>query len=519
MTADPSITSYQAIFNTQYRLTVSFNSCPDATPCLAPGTVIVNGTPITSNQTLFLAQGSSAQLQAYPNSGYVFAGWQAGSAQTVQGFQTSITMNGPTSVTAVFQPVQFVNLATVPAGLSVLADRTQVFTPIAMQWGLNTVHTLGPVSPQTDNQGANWVFGSWSDGGTATHAYTVPGLATTTVTATYVPGAAVALSTSPAGLNLTVDGVSNWPTFSFVWGEGSTHTLSAPSTQTDAKGNIWAFANWSNGGSQTQSLTVPVGGAKAGVRVTANYTQLGHMTVTSPVSGLSVNVNGSACAVPCDIQQPLGTQLTITAPASVPVSNVSRQDFAGWSNGGGTGALSVTLGTTSLTVAANYHQMNYLATTTAPTGAASWSLQPASPDSFYDSQTSVTLNVTPLPGFRFQSWSGDLSGSSPSATLAMSSPRAVQAVYNKVPYIAPTGVMNGAGTTPQTGVAAGSVVSVFGANLAGATALGPSSPMVQTLGWDDRAARAAACFRYSSFRPGQINFQLPSDLQPGTHSL
>ena len=518
VTADPSITSYQGTFSKEYRLTVLFNNCTDGAPCVPPGVVLVNGAAIGSNQTTFVPAGSGAVLQAYPNNGYVFAGWLSDTAQMIQGFQTTLTLNGPATITAVFQPVQFVNLATVPAGLSVLADRTQVFTPIAMQWGLNTTHSLAPVSPQQDNQGSWWVFNSWSDGGAPTHAYTVPGLASTTVTANYGPGVTVDFFTNPQGLHLTVDGASSWSSYSFVWGVGQTHTVTAPSTQTDSKGNIWAFSDWSNGGAQTQSVTVPQSSVGTGMRMVADYTQLGHMTVTSPLSGLSVNVNGSACAVPCDIQQPPGTQLTITAPASVPVNAVSRQDFAGWSNGAGTGPLSVTLGTDAITVAANYHQMNYLATATAPSGAASFSLQPASPDSFYDSQANVTVAVTPLPGFRFQNWSGDLTGSTLSGTVTMSAPRSVQAVFKKVPYITPGGVSNGAGTTPQSGVAPGSVVSIFGANLTDTTALGPASPMAQTLGGLtlQLAGRLLPLYFVS---PTQINFQLPDDLQPGTQTL
>jgi uncharacterized protein (TIGR03437 family) len=518
VTADPSITSYQAMFSTEYRLIVLFNNCADGTPCVPPGQVLVNGAPITSSQTTFVAAGSAAVLQAYPNDGYVFAGWLSDTKQLIQGFQTSITLNAPTTITAIFQPVQFVNLATVPAGLSVLADRTQVFTPIAMQWGLNTTHSLAPVSPQQDNQGAWWVFNSWSDGGAPTHAYTVPGLASTTVTATYGPGVTVDFYTNPQGLHLTVDGADSWSSYAFVWGVGQTHTVTAPSTQTDSKGNIWAFSDWSNGGTQTQSIAVPQSSVGTGMRMVANYTQLGHLTVTSPLSGLSVSVNGSACAVPCDIQQPPGTQITITAPASVPVSAASREDFAGWSNGAGTGPLTVTLGTTAVTVAANYHQMNYLATATAPSGAASFSLQPASPDSFYDSQTNVTVAVTPLPGFRFQNWSGDLTGSTLSGTLSMSAPRSVQAVFKKVPYIAPGGVSNGAGITPQNGVAPGSVVSIFGANLTESTALGPVSPMSQTLGGLTLQVGGRLLPLYF-VSPTQINFQLPDDLQPGAQTV
>ena len=62
--------------------------------------------------------------------------------------------------------------------------------------------------------------------------------------------------------------------------------------------------------------------------------------------------------------------------------------------------------------------------------------------------------------YRFRNFSGDLSGSSPSASLSMSSPRQVQATFDRVPYIAPTGVANAAGTTPAVRSTPASVTSV-----------------------------------------------------------
>jgi len=94
----------------------------------------------------------------------------------------------------------------------------------------------------------------------------------------------------------------------------------------------------------------------------------------------------------------------------------------------------------------------------------------------------------------------------------------VQAVFKKVPYITPGGVSNGAGTTPQSGVAPGSVVSIFGANLTDTTALGPASPMAQTLGGLtlQLGGRLLPLYFVS---PTQINFQLPDDVQPGTQTV
>jgi uncharacterized protein (TIGR03437 family) len=519
VTADPAITQYSAVFSVQFALNLVFNSCT-STPCPSPGTVIVDGVTYSSNQLIYEAAGASVTLQAYPNPGWVFVGWTAGTSQVLTGFQNVVTMTNPLVVNPIFAPARAVDFATNPPGLSLLADRTLINTPNELDWGWGTTHTVGVVSPQTDPVGNHWVFASWSDGGALTHAYTVGSSSTAaTLTATFNPGVAVALVTSPQGLNLNIDGRTNWPSYIFTWGTGETHTIQAPAQQTDASGHVWQFSNWSDGGAASHNITVPSDAATivSGVRLTATYTPMGHLTVNSALSNFSVNVDGAACAVPCDIVRPSGTQVVVTAPASIPAGPGTRQDFSGWSTGA-SGTLTVTLAADPVTVSANYHTMNYLAAGSNPSGSVRLGMQPASPDGYYDSQSQVTVNATAMPGFRFRSWSGDLSGNSPSGTVSMGSPRAVQAMADAVPYVAPTGVANGAGSTPQATVAPGSVVSIFGANLAQNVFLEQGSPLPQTLGGVTVhvGSRLLPLFFVS---PAQINLLLPSDFTPGPQTL
>ena len=100
----------------------------------------------------------------------------------------------------------------------------------------------------------------------------------------------------------------------------------------------------------------------------------------------------------------------------------------------------------------------------------------------------------------------------------MSAPRAVEALLDRVPYIAPAGVANAAGKTPESGVAAGSIVSIFGASLSSELVSGPSNPLAQTLGGvivrtEDRIL---PLFFVS---PAQVNMQLPDDYSPGEKLL
>jgi uncharacterized protein (TIGR03437 family) len=520
ITADPAITSYTAKFDLQYQLSVLFYPCDNSnTP--GPGTVYVNGTAHTCDSVSFFEAGSAVVVQAVPNDGFVFKGWATATNQAIIGFQSTVTMNGPMGIYPEFTPTRNINISTSPQGLTVLADRAPITAPYTLQWGFSTVHTLAAITPQMDPQGNWWVFSSWSDNGAAMHAYTVASSSMPdTVTATYIPGVGATFTTSPGGLNLTVDGATTLPPYNFVWGVGETHSFSAPAQQTDSSGHVWGFSGWSNGGGAAQSVTVPASAVGVGLRYVATYTPAGHLIVNSTAPGAAITINGQACAAPCDVKQPVGTQIDIGASTSLPNGSNSRLDLSGWTGNatGGPGDLIVTLGADPITVYANYQQMNYLAMGSNPTASVSWTVQPASADGFYSAAATVNVSVTPLAGFKFRSWSGDLSGTSPAGSVSMTAPRAVMAILDKVPYVAPTGVENGAGSTPVAAVAPGSVVSVFGANLAAGTSVGPASPLPQTLG--GVTAMIGQQFMPLFFvSPGQINFQLPDGVALGAQTL
>ena len=520
ITADPNVTNVTAVFTVQYALSLVFFSCPDGNNCQSPGTIYVGGSPYTYDQDIYEGAGGKIVLMAAPNSGYVFTSWQGGANQVVTGPIDTVTMNAPVLVYPHFQVARRINLATNPPNLQVLADRAPVPTPSTVEWGWESTHTVGPVSPQEDLQSKWWVFSSWSDGGAPTHAYTVARLSTPdTLTANYVPASPVLFVTSPAGLTLKIDGRDNWLQYLFTWGTGETHHIEAPAQQTDAQNRIWAFQSWSDGGAAAHDFTVPASAAGVGVRLTATYTPVAHLVITSAVAGLSVKVDGNDCGTPCDVQRPVGTTVRLSAPASVPQGTGARADFSGWPGSGSLATdFSLTLGPDPVTLSANYHMMNQLAATARPPQGASWTIQPSSPDGFYDPQTTVAVAVSAQPGYRFRTWNGDLSGTKPYGAVSMNTPRSVEADMDPIPYIAPAGIGNAAGATPQTGVAAGSVVSITGENLAGAMVQGPASPLAQTLGGVTvRLGDRVLPLLYVS--PQQINLQLPDDVVAGPYTL
>ena len=525
VTADPNVTQYQAIFATNYRFLVQA-LCGGQAPCpVEPGIVLVNQQGGQLGQPSWQAAGATLSLQATPNPGWVFAGWQINSSAVVTSFQDTVTVNGPTTVTAIFQPAKTVNFATSPVNLQLYADTTLLSAPASLFWGWGSAHTVGAIVTQQDPATKYWwVFSSWSDGGAPTHAYQVANNgAPETITANYVPGVGVLFYSTPPNLNLVIDGLNIPPPYGFIWGVGQTHHVVAPATQTDAQGNSWAFTSWDDGVTTPARDVTPTAAQQTsqGIRLMANYTAQARLNVTSTIAGLSVSVDGTPCTTPCSVVRNVGAQVRVSAPASVSVADGTRQDLLGWSVSGAapspgdwTGTLAA--GLTSINAA--YHVMNRLTTSANPPDGAAWNVLPLSSDGFYDSQTLVNLNVSAQPGYRFNNWSGDLSGSLPNASLMMNAPHSVLAQFSRVPYIDPRGVTNAVGQTPQTGVAPASLVTVFGANLAASTAVAPPGQLPQTLaGVVVHIGSTYLPILYAS--PTQINFQLPSDLAAGPQVL
>ncbi|MBL8216995.1 MAG: S-layer homology domain-containing protein [Bryobacterales bacterium] len=124
----------------------------------------------------------------------------------------------------------------------------------------------------------------------------------------------ITLQTSPSGLPLIVDGQTVQTPYSPPWSAGSTHTVSAPST-TPSGGTRYQFVSWSNGGSQTQTITAGPGTLTATFQTQYLLTRL--------TSG-----NGSVTASPTspDGYYGAGTSVQLTA---IPGSGGSQ--FTGWS--------------------------------------------------------------------------------------------------------------------------------------------------------------------------------------------
>jgi len=550
ITADPRITAFTATLTISYRVMLNFFTPPDNLPpvCSAgsippnvfrPGVVLVNGICYWSSTTLYI-QAGAAMLNAIPFPGFVFLGWQGGQSSTA--YLTSLNIVGPTTITPTFSPAKRVTFLTNPPGLQVLIDHTPTptrpatgpcqnealpvaapatITPLCVgdfDFAPNSTHTIAGVSPQNDLFGNSWVFQNWSNGDSQNALFTVDSTTTAiTLTANFVPGIPVSLVTSPTGLKLNVDGRVNWPSYNFVWGQGSTHQVSAPAQDTDTKGRKYTFQAWSNSGPAAQSITPDASSVGIGIRMIASYSILSRVVVQTSPPGLPIKVNGKTCQTPCTLDVPNGSQVAVSATPSIPTGPGARLDLTGWSDGAASDH-TFTVNADYTTVTANYSPSFQVSTNSNPPAGAQFALNPSSPDGYYVANSAITVTANPMPGFQFVHWSGDLSGTYATGYLTVTRPVNVTAMLSRTPYIAPAGITNAAGTTPVSGIAPGSLISISGESLAAASVTGPTNPLSQSIGGVS-VLLGDRLLPLVSVSPQLIVAQIFSDLADGNYTL
>ena len=553
LVADPTITSVVMNTAVTYRVRLRFSSYPllvpgncstSSTPQDAPrsGLVIASGICFGSDGDFFAS--GAVPVLAYPFPGWNFGGWSTNGGPPVS-YSGTVTVAGPITLAAQFILAKRVSFRTFPPGLNLLIDRTP--TPTLPDTGTNYVpsrqcpgnlylppappvsfpalcfgdfdfipgsaHTVGAASPQYDSSGSMWVIDSFSNGAKPNDTFIVSKDLSKAdiITAKFVPGMQAAFLTNPSGLKISIDGRSNWLSYDFAWGLGSTHTVTA-TDQVDSKGRKWTFKGWSNGGTPTQTFSI-----NAPIRWTANFEVQPQVTLQSNPSGLTLQVDGASCPTPCTLDRPAGTIVKVTAPSRVPIGDTSRLVFSSWSDGATNNrAIAFDAGQRIMTI--NYDTQYLLAAAGDPSQGVTFSYEPSSPDMFFSQDTGVTVKAQAKGGYRFRRWDGDLSGSYGQGTVLMGAPRTVVALLDRVPYIAPAGIHNAAGTTPDGTVAPGSLIAIAGESLTATFQAGRTSPLTQsigdvTVGINDRLLPLV----YVS--PQEIRAQLCSDLADGNYTL
>ncbi|MBK5290565.1 MAG: hypothetical protein JJE04_02590 [Acidobacteriia bacterium] len=563
ITADPAISTYEATVEVQHQVlvrwygsfpepppnvnaSVSPNACGtpgDPTPVeYRPGLVYIDGTCYWGSTRVWLAEGAHT-LTAYPYPGFVFTGWDTGQPSGNSPAKAFI-ITGPATLYPRFAPARRVNFRTTPAGLKIRVDRADILTtedepcipnnlmPPGAPLGVKMLcigefdflpgsnHLLGAPSPQVDRRGTTWILDSYSNGLKENEIYTVPttGTEALTLTAKFVRGVSVSFVTQPSGLKLKVDDRDNWPALHFVYAAGTKHTVSAPLEQVDGRGRRYTFKRWSNGEAATQTIIVPDAADTGGLQLIAEFELMSQVLVSANPFGTPVTLDGAPCPTPCRIDRADGVEVNLSAPQTHQLSDVHRLDFVSWSDGAQRDRIVKLAGSEVAQLTMNYATSYRLVTAADPPEAAQFTISPVSTDGYYAADSTLTVTAGEAPGFKFRRWDIDLEGTSRTSTVFMARPRTILARYDKVPFISPAGVKNAAGETPEGLVSPGSLIAIYGANLASGYEVGPASPLSQTLaGVAVTVSDRILPLLFVS--PEQINAQLPRDLPAGTYTL
>lgn len=126
------------------------------------------------------------------------------------------------------------------------------------------------------------------------------------VNLTVSPQTTVSFAPAVAPLSVTVDGITVTGSRTFCWASGTTHTVSAPSTETLGTGSRATFLAWSDGGSATHTFIQP--GAADDLVANFNVQYRVAATVNNPSYGSVVVWPSSA-----DGYYNLGTVVSFTA--------------------------------------------------------------------------------------------------------------------------------------------------------------------------------------------------------------
>lgn len=563
VSADPGLTSLIAGVNATYRVHINLpnpgadgaQSCSGAPadPLAAnrQGIIYFNGAcyaQSTTFQTDPFVPAGSYTLNAFPYPGWVFYGWSIGN--NPPSFLSTVTIGGPTNILAMFSVAKRVNFVTNPPGLQIIVDGSVVNTVTSADGvscqpdstrippnapagfvGLcagqfdflpGSTHTVGGPAVQLDKQAKYWVYRQAVNSATPNITYGqnatfVAGSNTSspdTMNVSFAPGFRVSILTNPANMKVMIDGRDNWLAYNFIWGQGETHHIAAETPQTGARNRVFSFTGWSDQGDMSHDIVV----GNSDMAITANYGILNQISLSSTPAPMSFTVDGSTCQAPCVLNKAGGSTSQISAPAQVSAGPGSRWDFVSWSDGVTTATRTVNFNQDTLSLTANYQTSYQFTGVINPPKAGTFKVTPSSPDGFYASGTQLGLTVVANGGYKFAHWEGDLTGSFAPATLTMNTPHTVQADFATVPFIPPAGIQSVTGPTPDGTVAPGSIVSIYGQNLAPSLQIGPSNPLSQTL--------AGVTVSIGDFvlplvfvSPDQISAQIPWELPEGTYNL
>lgn len=255
-------------------------------------------------------------------------------------------------------------LNSLPQGVSITVDGTAYTTNTVISLPAGSHALNAPASFMTPTNQL-YVFSQW-DNGSNNPSRTISLTADTAVTATYVIGTwNLAVSSTPTGIPITVDGVgytTNTPQIPLPQGQ---HTVVVPATY-PVGGLTYAFQRWEDSSTNTTRMVT----LNSNLSIVATYAIVDHnLTVNSVPSGVAVSVDGVTYVTntsPIPLTQ--GAH-TIVAPARV-TSTSGVYAFQKWEDNSTNTTHTIQLNA-DMTVTATYVLVTHnLTISSTPTGVA-----------------------------------------------------------------------------------------------------------------------------------------------------
>ena len=318
------------------------------------------------------------------------------------------------------------------AGLLIKVDGQTYTAPHSFDWEPGSMHTIGVVSPQRrpgsehviGGDYLRYLFAKWSDAGSQTHSVTASS-ETTFYTANFIKQYRPEPSAEPPEGGTvrfepsSVDGF--YPRLAYV------KAIAEP-----AEG--FSFEHWRrwgflpvNGGYSTNPVLVRVV-----QRYPALFTQQPLTTIDTNAPGSQVLVDGSYTILPTSFAWEAGSTHTLGFDGLIgevqsPVGVPGRLIFKGWSDGGDA-THDITVSSEPTTITANFTTQYFVDAVSR--GRGTIVVQPSpSEGRYHDASTMVQLTAQPRTGYRFVSWSVDLSGTENPQSLLVDFHKYVRAFF------------------------------------------------------------------------------------------
>jgi hypothetical protein len=296
-----------------------------------------------------------------------------------------------------------VTVQTSPSGATFAVDGTNYTSAQVFNWLYGSSHTIATTSPQSGGSGVQYIWGSWSDGGTISHIVTVS--TNITYTATF---ATQYYLTMNAGTGGNVSPSSGWNN------SGTNVTIVATAS------NNYSFGSWTGSGSGSYSggnnpASVTMNGP---ITETANFTVDIPVTVQAGLPGLSFTVDGTTYTNAQVFGWIPGSNHTIATTSPQSGNAGVQYVWSSWSDGGAISHIVAPASSTNYT--ANF-ATQYFLTMNAGLGG---SVGPAS--GWNNSNAVVGINASASDGCAFSGWAGSgtgsYSGPNTSASVTMDGP-------------------------------------------------------------------------------------------------